>query len=222
MTEHLKIEHDILNRELSAMPASTGGHFLPVCRTDTYRPTFTSATLAQSHEVDLKNQWEFDWVLGSALSTEPTVVDDDLVSWDGALLAPESRMETDGTQQQAPSEDSEVMLLLKLVLKEALEQKQQQRILGPYLEELFDAHHEELSTVERVAVTEGTEASHEPGPSTSTGCSTSTARPHCSGSLAQLTFMDHFKRKRFHDEFMVEVLDRAHKMVQYQERGTCS
>ncbi|CAM2097857.1 unnamed protein product [Caretta caretta] len=71
-------------------------------------------------------------------------------------------METDGTQQQVPSEDSEVMLLLKLVLKEALEQKQQQRILGPYLEELFDAHHEELSTVERVAVTEGTEASHEP------------------------------------------------------------
>ncbi|CAM2098139.1 unnamed protein product [Caretta caretta] len=39
---------------------------------------------------------------------KPVVVHDDQISQDGALLAPESNIETDGSQQQAPGEASEV------------------------------------------------------------------------------------------------------------------
>ncbi|TFJ98841.1 beta-2-glycoprotein 1-like [Platysternon megacephalum] len=53
---------------------------------------------------------QFDHVWGTTLSTEPTVLPDDLVNWDGALLASESSMGTDGSQQQAPHEEHEVTL----------------------------------------------------------------------------------------------------------------
>ncbi|CAM2104419.1 unnamed protein product, partial [Caretta caretta] len=44
------------------------------------------------------------------------------------------------------------------------------------------------------------------------------AHPHSSRSLGQNNFMDHSKRKCFHDELMVGVLDRANKQVQYQRQ----
>ncbi|CAM2096562.1 unnamed protein product [Caretta caretta] len=52
-------------------------------------------------------------------------VHDDLVTWDSALLSPESSMGTDERQQQEPNEASKV-------------KEQLQHILGPYLEELFE------------------------------------------------------------------------------------
>lgn len=72
----------------------------------------------------------------------------------------DSSMRTDGSHQQALSEDSEVILLLKLVPQEAWEQE---HILGPYLEELFDAAPpKEWPTMESGAYGEGTEATPEP------------------------------------------------------------
>ncbi|CAM2106069.1 unnamed protein product [Caretta caretta] len=79
----------------------------------------------------------FDWVLGIAPNTESALVQDDLVRWNGVLLAPESSIGIDDSQQQAPSEEYEVTLLMKPVPDLTLEQDQQQ-ILGPYSEELFD------------------------------------------------------------------------------------
>lgn len=49
-------------------------------------------------------------MLGTALNMEPTVAHHDVVSQNGALLAPESNIRTDRSQQQVPSEDSEVTL----------------------------------------------------------------------------------------------------------------
>ncbi|EMP33015.1 hypothetical protein UY3_09833 [Chelonia mydas] len=51
---------------------------------------------------------EFDRVMGTVLSMESTVVHDELVSWGGVLLAPESSTGTNGNQLQALSEDGEV------------------------------------------------------------------------------------------------------------------
>ncbi|KAH1171643.1 hypothetical protein KIL84_007261 [Mauremys mutica] len=67
---------------------------------------------------------DFDQVLGTVHGTN--VVHNDLESWDGTLLAPESSMGTDGSQQKEPSEDNEMTLLLKPVPQEALLQEQQQ------------------------------------------------------------------------------------------------
>ncbi|CAM2111525.1 unnamed protein product [Caretta caretta] len=86
---------------------------------------------------------------------------DDLVSWDGALLSPESRMRNDGSQQQAAHEEYEVTLLPKLVLEHVVEQDQQQ-ILGPYSEELFDALPKEHSAPSLQKTQP--ETSSEPGP----------------------------------------------------------
>ncbi|CAM2119865.1 unnamed protein product [Caretta caretta] len=83
---------------------------------------------------------DFDRILGTVPSTEPTVLHDDLMSWDGALLAPESSMGTDGSQQQAPSHEHGVTLLIKAVPEQAVDQDQQQ-ILGPCSEELSDFTH---------------------------------------------------------------------------------
>ncbi|CAM2111610.1 unnamed protein product [Caretta caretta] len=91
---------------------------------------------------------------------EPTVVHVDLVSRHGALLAPESSVGSDGSQQQALSRDSEVPLLLKQVSEQALEQEQ--HILDPHSEKLFDAPSEEQPAVEPAADTEGTKATPEP------------------------------------------------------------
>ncbi|CAM2107585.1 unnamed protein product [Caretta caretta] len=59
-------------------------------------------TLSYSPTLGLFSE-EFDCVLGVALSTEPTMVHDNLVSQGGARLAPESSMGTDGSQEQVPS-----------------------------------------------------------------------------------------------------------------------
>ncbi|CAM2100561.1 unnamed protein product [Caretta caretta] len=58
----------------------------------------------------------------------------------------------------------------------------------------------------------------ETSPVISTGCSTSTAHPHCSTRLGQCSFTDRSKRKHFCDKLMVEVLDRTNKRVQYQNQ----
>ncbi|CAM2098211.1 unnamed protein product [Caretta caretta] len=63
-------------------------------------------------------------VLGAALSTELLVVHDDLISWDGNLVAPESSMESDGSQKQMSNEAREENLLLTPVPEEALPQEQ--------------------------------------------------------------------------------------------------
>lgn len=76
-----------------------------------------------------------------------------MMTWSG-------RMGTEGSHQQALDEDSEVTLLLQLVPEEALEQEQkqqQQHILGPYLEQLFDGSTEEQPATGPAADTEGTE-----------------------------------------------------------------
>ncbi|CAM2119379.1 unnamed protein product [Caretta caretta] len=85
------------------------------------------------------------------LSTEPTVVQDDLVSWKGDLLAQDSTMGTDRSWKQAPSEDSEETLLLKLIPEEALQQKELSS------KELSDAPSGDKPTTEHVANMEGTE-----------------------------------------------------------------
>ncbi|EMP29401.1 hypothetical protein UY3_13484 [Chelonia mydas] len=87
-------------------------------------------TLGYSPTLGLFSE-EFDCVLGIAPSTEPTMVHDDLVSQGGARLAPESSMGTDGSQEQVPSEGSEETVT-------ETDPTQQQHILGPHLEELFD------------------------------------------------------------------------------------
>ncbi|XP_044864773.1 uncharacterized protein LOC123365851 isoform X2 [Mauremys mutica] len=96
---------------------------------------------------------------------KPPVVHDGLVSHTGALLAPEDSMEIHGSQQQVPNETNEVTLLMKLVLEEALPQEQLQHILGPYLEELFDAPllpPKEQPTTELAAETKEGDAVSEP------------------------------------------------------------
>ncbi|KAH1186633.1 hypothetical protein KIL84_019382 [Mauremys mutica] len=60
---------------------------------------------------------------------------DALLSQNGSLLASQSGMRTDSSQ--VPREDK-VTLLLKLVPEQALEEKEQQHVLSPYLKELFD------------------------------------------------------------------------------------
>ncbi|CAM2096763.1 unnamed protein product [Caretta caretta] len=72
------------------------------------------------------------------LSTESTVMHGTLLSQNGSLLASQSSMGTDGSQWQTPREDNKVTLLLKPVPEEALEEKEQQHVLGQYSEELFD------------------------------------------------------------------------------------
>ncbi|CAM2096348.1 unnamed protein product [Caretta caretta] len=65
---------------------------------------------------------------------EPTVML--LTILNDALQAPEYTMWTDVSQQQASNKDSKMMLLVKQVSEEALQQE-------PYLEELSDALPEE-------------------------------------------------------------------------------
>lgn len=69
-------------------------------------------------------------MLGAVLRMEPIVLHDKLIIWNSTLLAPGSSIGCDGSQQQAPSEDSKVTRLLKLVSKEALEQAQQSTSWG--------------------------------------------------------------------------------------------
>ncbi|CAM2105740.1 unnamed protein product [Caretta caretta] len=115
---------------------------------------------------------------------EPTVVHDDPVTQNGALLAPESSMGTDGNQQQALNESRKVTLLLKLVPEEVLPQEQPQKhILESYLKELLGVPSEEQPAAESAGETEGREAAPEPGPLTSTACSTPTTCPQCSRRL---------------------------------------
>lgn len=83
---------------------------------------------------------EFDQVLGILPSMEPTMVRDDLLSWDGALLTPESSKVTDGRQQQGQSRDTEVCLLLKSVPEQALEQEQQPAHSGAHSDVLMPPH----------------------------------------------------------------------------------
>ncbi|EMP38185.1 hypothetical protein UY3_04617 [Chelonia mydas] len=95
---------------------------------------------------------------------EPTVVHDDPVTRNGALLAPESSMGTDGNQQQALNESRKVTLLLKLVPEEVLPQEQPQKhILESYLKELLGVPSEEQPAAEPAGETEGREAAPEPG-----------------------------------------------------------
>ncbi|CAM2112434.1 unnamed protein product [Caretta caretta] len=68
---------------------------------------------------------------------EPPVLHDNMLSWDGALLASESSLGTDGSQKQAPREEHEVTRFMKLIPERTVNQKQRQ-ILSPYSEELFD------------------------------------------------------------------------------------
>ncbi|EMP39984.1 hypothetical protein UY3_02782 [Chelonia mydas] len=102
---------------------------LPTAPIDLDRQT---AANGSSNRPNLRTQQ----VLGTVLNMEPTVVHDDLISWNDALQAPEYTMWTDVNQQQASSKDSKMMLLVKQVSEEALQQE-------PYLEELSDALPEE-------------------------------------------------------------------------------
>ncbi|XP_039365638.1 trihelix transcription factor DF1-like [Mauremys reevesii] len=148
---------------------------------------------------------DFDRVLSSVPSTEPTVLHDDLVSGDGALLG------TDCRQQQVPSQDHEVTFLMQPVPEQTVDQAQQQ-ILSPYSEELFDPPASEEQPAANNPVE--TEAALEPtGPSSYTACCSS-GTP----SLAQRTLADRSKRKRFRDEVMAHVLQRVEQQVHYQKQ----
>ncbi|CAM2096661.1 unnamed protein product [Caretta caretta] len=88
---------------------------------------------------------------------EPTIVQDDLVSWDGALLAPESSMETEGS----PSAVSDCGLFLKVISEQALGQEQQQYILSPLLRGA-DASPKEQPSAEPAIDTDSTKAALKP------------------------------------------------------------
>ncbi|CAM2113452.1 unnamed protein product [Caretta caretta] len=119
----------------------------------------------------------------------------------------------------AVSDANQVTLLLKLVPEEALPQ---QHTLGLYLEELFQVTFFPPPACPRNSLSwrlqeTGRDRSHFGAcPSTSAGCSPSTAHPHCSRSLGQCMFTYHSKRRPFHDQLMVDVLERANKKVQCQ------
>ncbi|XP_065426803.1 zinc finger protein 263-like isoform X1 [Chrysemys picta bellii] len=151
---------------------------------------------------------DFDRVLSSAPSLEPTAFHDDLVSREGALLAPESSLGTDCRQQRAPSQDHEVTFLMQPVPEQKVDQEQ---MLSPYSEELFDPPASGEQPSENPVETE---AALEPaGPSSYTACCSS-GTP----SLAQRTLADRSKRKRFRDEVMVHVLQRVEQQMQYQKQ----
>ncbi|XP_024071414.2 trihelix transcription factor GTL1-like [Terrapene carolina triunguis] len=149
---------------------------------------------------------DFDRVLSTGPGIEPPVLHDDLVSRDGALLAPESSLGADCRQQRAPSQDREVTFLMQPV-----PEQDQQQMLSPYSEELFDPPASGEQPPENPLETE---AALEPaGPSSYTACCSS-GTP----SLAQRTLADRSKRKRFRDEVMVHVLQRAEQQMQYQKQ----
>ncbi|XP_034648794.1 zinc finger protein 333-like isoform X1 [Trachemys scripta elegans] len=153
---------------------------------------------------------DFDRVLSSVPSLEPTALHDDLVSREGALLAPESSLGTDCRQQRAPSQDHEVTFLMQPVPEQKVDQDPQQ-MLSPYSEELFDPPASGEQPSENPVETE---AALEPaGPSSYTACCSS-GTP----SLAQRTLADRSKRKRFRDEVMVHVLQRVEQQMQYQKQ----
>ncbi|XP_073177773.1 uncharacterized protein [Lepidochelys kempii] len=157
---------------------------------------------------------DFDRVLSTVPSTEPTVLHDDLVSPDGALLAPESSLGSDCRRQPAPSQDHEVTFLMQPVPEQAVDQDQEQ-ILSPYSEELFDppASKEQPSAKSAENPVEPEAALEPAGPSGYTACCSS-GTP----SLTQRTLADRSKRKRFRDEVMLHVLQRVEQQVQYQEQ----
>lgn len=105
---------------------------------------------------------DFDWVLGTMLSTEPTMLHDDLVSWDSALLVHKSSIGTGVSQQQALSGEHEVTLFFKPVPEQSVEQDQPQ-ILGPYSESLFDLCPKEYLTAKPAANSLETEITPGPG-----------------------------------------------------------
>ncbi|XP_074793333.1 uncharacterized protein LOC141976305 isoform X3 [Natator depressus] len=157
---------------------------------------------------------DFDRVLSTVPSTEPTVLHDDLVSPDGALLAPESSLGSDCRRQPAPSQDHEVTFLMQPVPEQAVDQDQEQ-ILSPYSEELFDppASEEQPSAKSAENPVEPEAALEPAGPSGYTACCSS-GTP----SLTQRTLADRSKRKRFRDEVMLHVLQRVEQQVQYQKQ----
>ncbi|KAH1186919.1 hypothetical protein KIL84_019668 [Mauremys mutica] len=101
-------------------------------------------------------------------STEPPVVHDNLISWDGALLTRKSSIALEGSYQGL-DQASVVTLVLAPIPKEALPPEQLQHVLGPYLEKLFDdpAPPEEQPTMVPAAETE--EAGVVPKPGTQVG-----------------------------------------------------
>ncbi|XP_037740655.2 trihelix transcription factor DF1-like [Chelonia mydas] len=157
---------------------------------------------------------DFDRVLSTVPSTEPTVLHDDLVSPDGALLAPESSLGSDCRREPAPSQDHEVTFLMQPVPEQAVDQDQEQ-ILSPYSEELFDlpASEEQPSAKSAENPVEPEAALEPAGPSGYTACCSS-GTP----SLTQRTLADRSKRKRFRDEVMLHVLQRVEQQVQYQKQ----
>lgn len=101
-------------------------------------------------------------MLGTAPSPEPTVVHDDLVSRDSALLVHKSSIGTGVSQQQALSGEHEVTLFFKPVPEQSVEQDQP-HILGPYSESLFDLRLEEYFTAKPAANSLETEITPGPG-----------------------------------------------------------
>lgn len=67
----------------------------------------------------LKSCEDFDQVLGSVSGSEPPVVHDSLVRWDGDLLTSESNIALEGSQQPL-DEASRVIQVLAPVPEEAL------------------------------------------------------------------------------------------------------
>ncbi|CAM2096979.1 unnamed protein product [Caretta caretta] len=110
--------------------------------------------------------------------TKPAVLHDNLVSWDGALLAPESSMGTDGSQQWAP--------------------KKLFDFSHPTPAPLSSLPHKKQLTAETAENSVETEATSEPRPSTCTACCSSGTR-----SLAQRIFTDCSKKQCFRDDVTV-------------------
>lgn len=91
----------------------------------TYFAVVGLGVLSQGPEPQL---WElavnFDRVLATAPSTEPTGVHDDLVRQDGDLMTPKSRMGMNGSQKQMVDEATKLTPVIKPVPKEAFPQEQ--------------------------------------------------------------------------------------------------
>ncbi|CAM2095829.1 unnamed protein product [Caretta caretta] len=107
-------------------PLQTGGQCIEIKRTKTdHWKARDENALGNSPSSCLFHE-EFDWVLGTALSTEPTAVHDSLISQDGNLLTLKSKR-----SQQPLYEAYDVTLLLMTVLEEAMLPEQLQHILAP-------------------------------------------------------------------------------------------
>ncbi|CAM2116652.1 unnamed protein product [Caretta caretta] len=76
---------------------------------------------------------EFDQILETVVSTDPTVVHDNLLSWDGTLIVHPTRSQALSEKRQPLDEGQELTLVLRLVIEEAM--LLARHILGLYLEQ---------------------------------------------------------------------------------------